>query len=97
MLEQHSGEAIGTAWVEHREQGRECREKERQSSREGSGQESLVGHARNVRFGPKSTEKPLRMFGSQSVTMTQGAFKKISLGSGEGILDLWRGYIGLAT
>lgn len=72
---QSSWEAFRTVWAEHRGQ-RTPRDGEPQSSREGSGQESLGGPARNVRFGPKSTGRPLKVFWSRSVAEIQGTFEK---------------------
>lgn len=46
-----------------RERETETGDRERNmSSWEGSGQESHVDHARNVRFAPKSTGKSLKLF-----------------------------------
>ena len=46
-----------------RDRDRDKRQREKHwSSWEGSGQESLVDHARNVRFAPKSTGKSLKLF-----------------------------------
>lgn len=60
--------------MDHREQGGECRERETESERQRQeteretleklgriSQESLVDHARNVRFAPKSTGKSLKL------------------------------------